>query len=156
MKPSEGRNRAAVLGPLADIFDTDPATACVNLAKARHAEFSLMKGVGTTGTATVTVEACTDAAGSGATAIAFNYRKATSGNLDVLGALTAATSSGFATTAGSTQQYVIGIDARELPTGSPFVRLKFVEVVNSPCLGVVSVVVDGPLFGGQTLTTVLA
>ena len=50
--------------------------------------------------------------------------------------MTSATTAGFTTTAGSNQIYVIYVDAADLaPSGYGFVRLKAVEVVNSPVLG---------------------
>lgn len=98
--------------------------------------FVVHKGVGTTGTSTITILAGSDAADppTASTAIPFTYKVMTSG--DTEGALTAATASGFTTTAGSSQVYLIEVDVSELgDTGYSYLCLKAVEVVNDPVLG---------------------
>jgi hypothetical protein len=99
-------------------------------------------GVGATGTATITVLAGSDAVTAGtvgptaSTAIPFHYKAITS--TDIEGAYTAATLSGFTTTAGSSQLYIIEVDIEavgSLTAGYQYIYLKFAEVVNSPVLG---------------------
>ncbi|MCB0207344.1 MAG: hypothetical protein KDH89_21185, partial [Anaerolineae bacterium] len=65
--------------------------------------FLVYKGVGTTGTSTLTVEACDDVSASNSSAVVFWYKRV--GTTD--SGWTAATTSGFATTAGSSDMYLI-------------------------------------------------
>jgi hypothetical protein len=110
----------------------------VNLAHAEGALFSVYKGVGTTGTATITVESCSAADGTGATAIPFKYSRQNN-SADTAGALTAATTSGFTTTAGSSEMYQVDVKAADCADGKPWVRLKSVEVVDSPIVGAITI-----------------
>lgn len=121
------------LDAVADAFAGTVYSDVINLAEWGAALGIIHKGVGATGTATITVEACDDAAGNNPAAITFNYQAQTSG--DTPGDVTAATTSGFATTAGSSQIYKIWIDPQQLPAGQSWVRIKSVEVVDDPVLG---------------------
>lgn len=95
--------------------------------------FIIYKGVGTTGTSTITVEACDDITPTNSTAVAFYKKTLSSG---VWSAATAVAATGFATTAGSSDMYLVWVDAEELGTeGYGYVRLKAVEVANDPVLG---------------------
>ena len=122
------------LAAVADAFAATVSSDVVSMKDAIAATFWLHKAVGATGTSTITVEACDDTVPTTTSAIAFKYRANTA--TDVWGALTNATSSGFATTAGSNQNYEITVDADQLAnSGYGYVRLKCVEVVDSPVLG---------------------
>jgi hypothetical protein len=122
-----------VLNPAADMYNGDPASDVVSLANYHGARFEIIEGAGATGTATITVEECTANDGTGATAIAFNYRvKDGTGDW---GAWTAATTAGFTTTAGANKLYEIDVLADTLSDGSPFVRLQATEVVDSAVVG---------------------
>lgn len=122
------------LDPIADGFAGTVGSDVVNMKGNAGATFVIYKGVGTTGTSTITVEACDNTTPSNTTAIPFHYKAITTG--DTEGAYTAATTSGFATTAGSSELYVIEVDAEELgDTGYGYLRLKAVEVVDDPVLG---------------------
>ncbi len=117
------------LAPDADRYASDPATDVINMANYRHVTFLLIEGAGGTGTATITVEECTALDGTGATAIAFNYRLAATA--DTFAALTAAAAAGYLTIAGANKMVAIEIDSAELSDGSPFVRLTLTEAVAS-------------------------
>ena len=137
--------------PVADFNDTTQYTQGVNAKNYNKVRFIYYKGVGTTGTSTLTVLAGSDCIAQGATgptastAIPFRYKAITSG--DTEGAYTDATTSGFTTTAGSSQLYVIEVDCDQLgDTGYNYVYLKMVEVVNSPVLGGVLVECYGGRF----------
>ena len=99
----------------------------VNTKLYDHVTFVL--SVGNIGAnATLIVEECTSAAGAGNTARAFNYRKSgASGGAtaDTYSALTAATAAGITLAAASDDNKVviIEVDAAELTSGSPFVRV---------------------------------
>jgi len=108
-------------------------------------EFIIHWGVGTTGTTVVTVEACDDFTPTTTSAIAFKYKRITSP--DTQGALQAATSSGFTTTAGSNQIYVVQVEAAMLGSDGPCVRLDCAESANDPLLGGILVVQSQPRYG---------
>lgn len=132
------------IDPVADFGDTVQSTDIVNMKNFESVCFLIYKGVGTTGTSTITVEACDDVAPSNATAIPFFY-KTMAGSDDVPSALTKATASGFATTAGSSQLYAVEVRYGDLAaSGRNYVRLKMTEVVNSPVLGGVAIILGNP------------
>jgi hypothetical protein len=143
------------LDPVADAFSGTAVSDVVDLANHQSAIFIVYKGVGTTGTSTITVEACDDVVPTTTVAIPFYSKSITS--TDVQGALTARAAAGFATTAGSSQIYVIQVAAEELAAaGYQFVRLKAVEVVDSPVLGGIAIALANPRFGGSTTATEIA
>ena len=131
------------IDPVADAFDSTVTTDIVSLRNHGRVEFLIYKGVGATGTSTITVEACDDVAGTTSSAVAFSYQAITSG--DTPGSLTKATAAGFTTTAGSSQLYRVFVDSSVLAaSGYEFIRLKAVEVVNSPVLGGILIILkDG-------------
>lgn len=125
--------------PVADAFASTVSTSPVNVSEAHAVTFVYYKGVGTTGTATITVEACDDTVPTTTSAVPFRYTVSTSS--DTYGALTAATTAGFTTTAGSNHTYLIHVDADLLAlSGYKYVRLKSVEVVDDPILGGIMVI----------------
>jgi hypothetical protein len=123
-----------LIRPVADFLSGTVVSDEINMSNAHAVQFVLYWGVGTTGTTTVTVEAADDTSSTNTTAIPFKYRRNSA--TDVFGALTAATTAGFTTTAGSNQTYIIEVDANEMgDTGYKYVRLKCVESANDPVLG---------------------
>lgn len=133
------------LDPVADAFSGTVTSDIINASQYSGVAFVIYKGVGTTGTSTITVEACDDTSGTTVSAIPFEYKVMTSG--DTEGALTRATSSGFTTTAGSSQMYIIDVRSEELgPSGYKYVRLKAVEVVDNPVLGGIAAFCYGPRY----------
>lgn len=120
-----------------------------------HATIILQLGA-TAGTTTVTLEACDNFTPTTTEAIAFSYYAETTAGGDTLGARTAATASGFATSANDNIFYVIEVDAAELPDGKPNLRL----VLSSP--GAVSVLVNavailsGARYAGDQSATAIA
>lgn len=122
------------LAPIADAFAGTVYPAGVKVAEIGRACFIVQKGVGTTGTSTLTILAGDDASPLNETAVAFHYRRVQSDNTTI-GAVTAATSAGFDTTAGSGDMYILEIDTQALAaSGYKYVHLKAVEVTNSPVL----------------------
>ena len=128
-----------------------------NVSIYKQTTFLLHKAVGTTGTTLVTIEACSDITPTTATAIPFWYRKSTT--LDTWGDLTAATSAGFTTTAGSNQLYEIVVDNDLLGgndiggTGYQYIRLTAVEQTASPVLGGVLAYLGQARYPRQTPAT---
>lgn len=142
------------LDPVADAFAGTVGSEVVNMKAYSKATFVIHKGVGTTGTSTITMEACDDVTPSSTTAIPFRYKAITSG--DTEGAFTAATTAGFATTAGSSQMYVIEVNAEELgDTGYGYLRMKAVEVANDPVLAGVLIMLHGSRYAQDIPATAI-
>ena len=122
------------LAPIADAFAGTVYPAGVNLSEIGRACFVIQKGVGTSGTSTITLVAGDDNSPLTETAIAFHYRRVQSNNTSI-GAVTAATTSGFVTTAGSGDMYIVEVDAKALAaTGYKYLHLKAVESVDAAVL----------------------
>jgi hypothetical protein len=142
------------LSPLADAFDSTVYSDIVNMKNYGKIRFIVFGGVGATGTSTFTVEACDDTAASNVSAVAFYYRQHTAN--DVGGTLTAATSTGFTNTAGADRLITIEVDQEALiASGYSYVRLKCVEVTNSPVLGGILFELLQPLSTGVVTATAL-
>lgn len=142
------------LDPVADAFSGTVYSDIIKMSEYAVARFIVYKGVGATGTATLTVESCDDASGTNPVAVAFKYQKYT-GSDDLPGAVTSAAAAGFTTTAGSSQLYVIEADSQSLGTKG-WVRLKSVEVADDPVLGGILVELLGPRYGTDVPATAIA
>ena len=118
-----------------DIFNGNPSTDVISLENHADIYFLIQKNAGVTGTATITIGSCDDTTPTTATAVAFEYKACTSG--DTWGSWTAATSSGFTTTAGANQMYLVHVKGADLHSSNKFVRLTATEVVDSPCDGAI-------------------
>ncbi len=122
------------LDPVEDAFAGTVTSDVINMKNIMEGAFVIYKGVGATGTSTITVEACDDVTPSNTSAIEFEYQDNTSE--DTYEGIKKATSEGFTTPAGSSQVYVIYVHAAKLAaSGYGYVRLKATEVVNSPVTG---------------------
>ncbi len=122
--------------------------------------FLLTKGEGATGTTTITVEACDDTTPTNTQAMVFDYSKCTT--LDTFSDIAQATTAGFATTAGANQLYAIHVNAEQVRSAGTNastsfeavgVRLKMVELVDSPCDAAVIAILDGCRFKGPMSDT---
>ena len=136
------------LNPVADAFAGTVYSDAVHMGRFSEACFVIAKGVGTTGTSTITVEKCSAADGTGAEAIPFKYRRQDADG--VLGSWLNATAAGFDTTAGSGDMYIIEVSDKleTLARGDkPWVRLKGVEVVDSPVAGGILILLSGSRYG---------
>ena len=102
------------------------------------------------GTATAAIGS--DVAGN--TAMPFSiYKQETAGaDQDILGARTAVTSAGYTPSANDGIFYVIEIDARELPDGSPYVQLVLTNGSNSVIANAVAIL-SGKRYSGATQAT---
>jgi len=90
-----------------------------------YAHATIIVSLGVTGAAsTLTVEAASDSAGTGSTAIAYDVYKEETAAGDTLGSRTAIAAAGFASSTNDSIFYVIELDASELPAGKPWVCLK--------------------------------
>ena len=132
------------LDPAADSLTATAVTDVINATNAKAVHFIIHKGVGATGTSTVTVEACDNVTPSNTTAIPFIYQLCSAtGTSDVMGAITKATTAGFTTAVGSGQIYMITVDTDQLaPSGRKYVRLKAVETTDSAQLAGIIVLIE--------------
>lgn len=143
------------LDAVADAFAGTVFSDVVNVKDYHAARFIVHKGVGTTGTSTLTVEACDDAAGNNPVAVPFHYQKHDNAD-DVPDDVAAATAAGFATSAGSSQLYVIEVETQRLPGTKKWLRLKAVEVDNDPVLGGIIIELLKPRYAAHVPGTVIA
>lgn len=144
------QNNKTVQGlvPVADAWAADPATDIVSLANYKNATFIVNVGAGATGTATLTVESCDDVSGTTTTAVPFTY--AVSTTTDTYGALQQATAAGFTTTAGGSDMYIVEINSMQLSGTDKFVRLQFVEAVDSPVTAGTTIVLSDPRYASDS------
>lgn len=136
-----------------DLFNGNPTTDIVNLSNYDKVTWIIQKAAGATGTATITCESCDTVVPGTATAIPFSYQVCTSG--DTFGDTTDATASGFTTTAGADQVYVIEVNSSELYSTNKYVRLKCTEVVDSPVDGTITCIMSGPRFTHEVMKTAI-
>lgn len=142
----------------ADRYNANPAGDYINAKNFNKITWLLSQATaGTnTGNATVTLLMATAADGTGATAVAFKYRKKTTGASAVWGAVTEATSSGFTTTANEDTIYEIEIESAKLDDGYNFVALKLTESTNDPVTGCVIAIGREARFQSQTMPDALS
>lgn len=113
----------------------------VSLAGAAHVSIILQIGVSAAAPTGVTVNACTNAAGAGATAIPFDlFKQELAGTAnDVLGVRTPTPATGFVPSANDDIYYVIEVDADTLPAGSEYVELDIANGANSVIASAVAI-----------------
>ena len=148
-----------VIAPTADLYTADPGGDVIDMRGYERCTFLVYQKTSTsnTGKATITVEKCDDATPTNTTAIAFNYRvNESAATADAFGALTAAATTGFSTTANKTAVYAVEVRQNQLDSSKPYVRIKFAEGVNDPVVGCVLSVLSGAKHQGATLATGLA
>ena len=143
------------LAPAADRWNTNPITDAISMANHNKLTFLVYQSGGTTGNATLTLLASTDSAASGAEAVPFRYRKMTTGASDVLGAVTNATTAGFATTANEDSIYEVEVDSSALPETKPWVHMLCTETTNDPVNGAVIALLSEPRYAGITHATAI-
>ena len=131
------------LAPAADAFAGTVTTAVISMKNWGGACFIVQCGVGAVGTATITIEACSDTTPTATTPIGFFYQECISG--DTYGPIIKATAAGFNTAAASDKVYKLFVEDEFLAlTGYGYVRLKSAEVVAGAINGsVVCVLTDG-------------
>lgn len=127
---------AMALVPTADIWAASPATDVYNMANYDEITFLIYEAAGGTGTATITIEECTSAAGAGNSAIAFRYKTSTTcATTATWSDWTAVASTGVAPGAGANKITACMVRASELSDGSNFVRAQMTEVDSTAVLG---------------------
>ncbi|TGE31324.1 hypothetical protein [Desulfosporosinus sp. Sb-LF] len=143
-----------VLAPAANAFAGVVSTKVVNMKHWGCACFVVQCGVGAVGTATITIEACSDVTPTLTTAIPFFYQECVTG--DTYGPITQAPATGFTTAAASNKVYkVYVLDESLATTGYSYVRLKSTEVVVGAIAGGVVAVLSDGRFESEIPDTVL-
>lgn len=145
-----------LFSPKADRFDTSGTSPYFTMANHDRATILVAHQGGTTGKATLTVKAASDSSGTGATAIAYNYRRKTTGASVVFGAITAATSAGIDTVPTEDTVIEIEVSSAMLPDGKQYLALAFVESVNDPVNGSAIAILGRARFAGTSQPNVLA
>jgi hypothetical protein len=130
---------------------------CFHVKKHRHVSILVQIGVSAAAFTKILVNACTDNAGTGATAIAFDIftQEATGAANDVLSARTPVTSAGYTPSAADGIFYVIELDAAQLPQGSPYLQLQLTNGANSVIASAVAIL-SGSRYASDQSDTVTA
>lgn len=149
-----GASTTLLASPVADALAGTVATDVVSLALYEEALFTLVTGVGATGTTTITVLSCDDFVPTTTQAVEFEYKRVSAGETNT--AWTAATAAGFATTAGSHQVYVIRAKAENQYLDYPCVKMVCTELVNSPVLAGCTIQMAKPSYDSAVLNAVTA
>ena len=136
-----------------DLFNGNPATKVVNLSNYERVTWLIQKGSGSTGTAVITCQSCSDTTPSVTTAVPFAYWTCTSG--DTWSDMNTATSTGFTTTAGADQVYAVEVNASELSGTDSYVRLVATESINDPVNGTVTCILSGPRYMHEVSQTAI-
>ncbi len=103
------------------------------------------------GASTLTVEACDDVTPSNSTAVAFQYKVATT--FDTFGDWTQATTAGLTVGASADSAWWVYVPAAELASeGYGYVRAKMVESTNQPADGCIAAFVVNPRYMAQPST----
>jgi len=134
----------SVIANFEDFFTGSPVSDVIHLDHYRECTFVLIKGSGGTGTATITVNSCSDAAGTTAADVAFKYRLITAP--DTHGAWTDATSSGFTTAATADTAYEIRVLANGLSGTNEYVKITFTEVDSTAVDGACYAILTDPRY----------
>lgn len=157
----------ALLYPVGDAFAGGVDTDVISLRDYRRISFVVMTGaIEDSGISNlVTVNACTDAAKAGATAMAFHSRRQLSSTtVDTWGALTSRTSSGhnFATASGgavANNIWFIEVTADEVQAAladADFVYLTIAETANKTITAGAFAILSEPRFPQPTPLTAIA
>jgi hypothetical protein len=142
------------LFPKTDLYEGSPATDVISMARWGQCTFILSEGAGGTATNVITIEACSDAAATATSAIAYKYRLC--GTTDTWGAATAIAATGYTTVAGANQMVAIEIDAAQLPAGYPFVRMQLTEGVDAASAAGVIAILSKPRYAESVPVTAIA
>lgn len=145
-----------IVNILAPVDITGGKTAqCFHLKDHAHASIIVQIGVSAAAFTKILVNKCSDAAGTGATAIAFDiFKQETAGaSNDVLSARTAVAAAGYTPSANDGIFYVIELDAAQLDSANPYVQLQLTNGANSVIASAVAVL-SGSRFGSEASATV--
>jgi len=143
------------LDPVADAFDGTVYSDIISCRNFKTIAFVIFKGAGAVGTSKITVNASNNIVAGAETAIPFRYQRINPG--DTHSTLTKCTAAGgFTTTAGSSEMYIIYVNASDVgATGYEFCRLSAVEVANAEVLGGILAIGLDPRFDREIQETAI-
>jgi hypothetical protein len=148
----EGLKFIKGLAPVADAFAGTVVSDVVDMSDFNRIVFCQFTGVGTTGTSTITVEACDDIVPTTTSAVPFHSRSIT--GADTEAAVVARAAAGYTTVAGSARIELVEIREDALSAlGYRYVRAKFVEVADDPVLGAILIFGDAKLKASTARTS---
>jgi hypothetical protein len=143
------------IDPVADAFDSTVHSDVVNMKDLARVAFVIFAGVGTTGTSTITIEACDDVTPSNTTAIPFYWQEILTGDTEAAAPAAEATT-GVVTTAGSSKICIAEVRQDALAaSGRGYVRLTAVESVNSPVLAGILILGEEKIPGATKPTAIV-
>jgi hypothetical protein len=144
------------LPPVADYDAAGVSSDVINMENYNKVLFVIHKGVGTTGTGVLTIEACDNVTPDNTTAIPYRYREVSAA--DVNGTLTEAAAAGFTLTVGSNIIVLAEVDSVEVQkAGFSFVRATLTESADDPVLAGILVILAEPRYNpADADATVLA
>jgi len=117
---------AAIIAKNEDIFDSNAVSDVIHLDHWRECTFIVIKNTDAgSGAATVTINSCSDAAGTTAADVAFVYREVTAP--DSHGAWTASASTGVSIATGSDEIWEFVVNADGLDGTDEFVKCTLTE-----------------------------
>lgn len=138
------------LDPVADFMSGTVYTDIIEVAGDGIA-FLVYKGAGAVGTSTITVQACDDTSASSSSAVPFWYKRISTTD----SGWTAATTTGFTTTASASDMYLIAAPKDVFAsTGYKYARLAAVEVVDNAVLGGIVAFVYGLRYNPQPFSLI--
>lgn len=151
---TEFNHLVKALDPVADAWAGTVSTDVINMKDFSHCTFISFMGVGTTGSSTITVEACDDVVPNNVSAIPYHSREILTG--DTPGALTLRAAAGFINTIGSSKIVVVEVDSDALAaSGFGYVRQTMVESANDPVLGGILAILSGARYARNVMATAI-
>lgn len=134
------------VAPDADVFAGTVTSDRIKVPGTGKLQFLVIKGVGATGTYTITLNSFAAATGGTGTLLPFRYKNATGAahEIDDADGYTTATTAGVLIAAGSSASTLVDVRFDEVTPGEPYVELTTTEGVDSPIDGaVVAIIKDG-------------
>jgi len=116
---------SSILDECEDMFEGNLVSDVIHLDHYRECTFVVIKCAGATGTAVVTINSCSNAAGTTAADVAFKYREVTAP--DTHGAWTDATSDGVTISAGADEIWEFRVLASGLSSTNEYVKCTMTE-----------------------------
>lgn len=142
------------LAPADNAFAGTVETKVINLKNFAHVSFLVVCGAGATGTAQITVEACSDTTPTETVAIPFYFQECVAG--DTFGTFQQSAATGFTTAAAADKVYKVEVDDQFLAqSGFNYVRLKSTEVVAGTIIGTVVAILTEARFESEVFDSAL-
>jgi hypothetical protein len=127
---------------------------CFHLKQHSHASIVVQLGVQAAAATKILLNACSSAAGAGATAIPYDlYTQETAGVVnDVTSTRNAITAAGYTPSGNAGIFYILEVDASNLPAGLPYLQLQITNGANADFASAVAILSGGRNTGDQSPT----